>query len=247
MKQTLCEAWKMRLRKVYDNDLEQFRAYDRVYNIAKRLGYDNADVAWEINPIISGSIDPATLKVIKEELSFKEKLQRFLKEDENFDKATPTPIEKLNDEPEKRTEPEEKPKMENIENLNHFLDLANPVSGSIKCGSLFQYVKEFRRRNKDILIMKGKDASEAIPFYGVDRGDFTAYLASVLDNEEALKDIKTRIEKVYTTEQSELAMDDYIDMLKGKITIHNNPGTKMEVEGPSKDIPGNVMKTMEEK
>jgi len=38
------------LRKVYDNDFEQFKFYSERLGIAGRLGYKNVFTAWKANP-----------------------------------------------------------------------------------------------------------------------------------------------------------------------------------------------------
>lgn len=52
-------GWKDRLHHVYDNDREQWEAYDEIYNLAERLGFESAADAWDANPLICGGTDPA--------------------------------------------------------------------------------------------------------------------------------------------------------------------------------------------
>ena len=40
----------IQLRENYDNDFKQFLVFNRLYSIAKRLGYRSAKKAWEANP-----------------------------------------------------------------------------------------------------------------------------------------------------------------------------------------------------
>ena len=56
--------WKATLQDNYDNDFEQFEAYDDIYAISKRLGFPDALSAWEANPEIGGSTDPNDLQII---------------------------------------------------------------------------------------------------------------------------------------------------------------------------------------
>lgn len=63
---SLDEDWKMRVRKSYDS-LDELKSYDEIYGIVSRLGYSSAEELWEKNPIIAGSVNPADLRVIKEE------------------------------------------------------------------------------------------------------------------------------------------------------------------------------------
>ncbi len=68
MKRVKCksgiEGWQCRLRENYDNNFEQFDAYDEVYNLAIRLGFKNAEHAWNVNPIIQGSTNPDDFRVV---------------------------------------------------------------------------------------------------------------------------------------------------------------------------------------
>jgi len=58
--------WKDKLQNVYDS-FEEFKKYDDTYGLTGRLGYDSPEEAWEDNPLIQGSTDPADFKVVKEE------------------------------------------------------------------------------------------------------------------------------------------------------------------------------------
>lgn len=44
------------LHKTYNNHFELFERYDKIYNIARRLGYKNAFTAWKANPNYTLSI-----------------------------------------------------------------------------------------------------------------------------------------------------------------------------------------------
>lgn len=57
--------WKDRLQNVYLS-LEEFKEYDRIYGLVERLGFESTEEAWEANPMIQGSVDPADYKVVKE-------------------------------------------------------------------------------------------------------------------------------------------------------------------------------------
>jgi len=63
-KKTAKPSWKMRLQDSYDGDFEQWEMYDRTYNLAQRLGFRSAREAWEANPVIQGSVDPADFSVV---------------------------------------------------------------------------------------------------------------------------------------------------------------------------------------
>lgn len=54
------DGWRGHLQEVYETE-EEFHEYDRIYNIAERIGYNDPFVAWEENPIIQGSVHPGDL------------------------------------------------------------------------------------------------------------------------------------------------------------------------------------------
>ena len=57
MTTTKNQTWR---RKVRDNyaSLDELRAYDRTYSIARRCGFRSAKALWEANPLIGGSTNP---------------------------------------------------------------------------------------------------------------------------------------------------------------------------------------------
>lgn len=57
------KMWQSSLRQVYD-DFAEFQAYDEIYGIVKRLGFESAKDAWLQNPTIRGSVNPADLQVV---------------------------------------------------------------------------------------------------------------------------------------------------------------------------------------
>ncbi|MGC2234078.1 MAG: hypothetical protein WBA09_21440, partial [Candidatus Acidiferrum sp.] len=63
-KKTAKPTWKMRLQDSYDGDFKQWEAYDRVYNLAQRLGFKSAQEAWQANPTIQGGVNPADFSVV---------------------------------------------------------------------------------------------------------------------------------------------------------------------------------------
>ena len=68
MKRVICasgiEGWQCRLRENYEGCFDAFRAYDEIYGIAGRLGFETAPAAWEANPVIPGSVIPEDLRVV---------------------------------------------------------------------------------------------------------------------------------------------------------------------------------------
>lgn len=60
------EMWNGKLQKQYKS-FEEFEVFDEIYNLSNRLGFASAEEAWEANPQIQGSSDPADYKVVKEE------------------------------------------------------------------------------------------------------------------------------------------------------------------------------------
>ncbi len=66
MKNTICKSgatgWKARVQENY-TDRADFDAWDEIYSIAERLGYDTGAQLWEANPMIEGSGEPSDLRV----------------------------------------------------------------------------------------------------------------------------------------------------------------------------------------
>ncbi len=54
--------WRNKLHKVYAS-FEEFKGYSEVYNLAVRLGFDSPEQAWELNPVVQGSTNPADYKL----------------------------------------------------------------------------------------------------------------------------------------------------------------------------------------
>ena len=52
------------LQEIYD-DYQDFLVFDKMFNIAKRLGYDNAKKLWDDNPLVQGSSNPSDFKIAK--------------------------------------------------------------------------------------------------------------------------------------------------------------------------------------
>lgn len=52
------QTWQMRVRKSYGT-LAELRAYDSIYGIAKRCGFQSAIALWRANPLIGGSTNPS--------------------------------------------------------------------------------------------------------------------------------------------------------------------------------------------
>jgi hypothetical protein len=58
------EGWQEHLQNVYAN-FEEFQAYDEMYGLAQRFGFETAEAAWETNPIIRGSVTPSDSGVVE--------------------------------------------------------------------------------------------------------------------------------------------------------------------------------------
>jgi hypothetical protein len=56
------QGWQDELQGVYSS-FEEFLAYDEMYGLAARLGFQTAREAWEANPFIRGSVNPADFGV----------------------------------------------------------------------------------------------------------------------------------------------------------------------------------------
>jgi len=51
-------GWQERLQKVYDSR-EEFIACSEMYGLHTRLGFKTPEDAWEMNPLIQGSVEPS--------------------------------------------------------------------------------------------------------------------------------------------------------------------------------------------
>jgi hypothetical protein len=172
-------------------------------------------------------------------MSFEERLKTFLQEKEE---TKPNEPDKVNKNPESMVQPEKSLTVpEDVKSLRKFFELVNPQRGEVKRCALFRYVKDFRQRGKDVIILKGKSTDELLPFFSVNRNELSAYLASIMDDEAAMKDFASQIETIYTTEETELQPVDYIDfVIKNKISIMSNPAEEaFGVDNPSESIPTN--------
>jgi hypothetical protein len=58
-------GWRTRLRENYDESFEQFAAYDEMYGISSRLGYDDPQAAWDENPVIEGGVLPKDFRKVR--------------------------------------------------------------------------------------------------------------------------------------------------------------------------------------
>jgi len=61
----LLENWRGKLQGEYNN-FEEFKQYDEVYGLSKRLGFNSPEEAWEANPLIQGGVNPKDYKVVKD-------------------------------------------------------------------------------------------------------------------------------------------------------------------------------------
>ena len=170
-------------------------------------------------------------------MNFNDRLNIFLQEE-----TKPSDIDAINKNPEASVNPQ--PSLEipkDVKTLERFIALVNPLRGEVKRCALFRYVKEFRKRGKDVLILNGGKGqpNDILPFFSVDRGQLSAYLASIMDDEAGMKDFTSKISTIYTTEETELQPIDYIDfVIKNKISIMSNPAEEsFGVEAASANIP----------
>lgn len=58
------KSWKDKLQNTYES-FDEFQAYDEVYGLAERLGFETAEQAWEANPMTQGSTNPEDFSVAK--------------------------------------------------------------------------------------------------------------------------------------------------------------------------------------
>ena len=77
-KKEINEDWQDHLQNVY-SDKEEWLEYDKIYNLAKRLGYSSPIKAWFDNPLIQGSTNPKEYKKeIQEQITDKQ-ISEFVK------------------------------------------------------------------------------------------------------------------------------------------------------------------------
>ena len=55
---------QQRFKSIYD-DYEDFLVFNKMFNIAKRLGYDSPKKLWDDNPIVQASSKPSDFKIVK--------------------------------------------------------------------------------------------------------------------------------------------------------------------------------------
>lgn len=65
LNETITENWKGKLQDQYES-FEEFERYSETYGLAKRLGFNSAQDAWDTNPVITGGVNPGDYKRIKE-------------------------------------------------------------------------------------------------------------------------------------------------------------------------------------
>ena len=58
--------WVRYVQENYSN-FEELEAYDEIYGIAKRCGYNSARELWDANPLIKGSVNPEEFGIATEE------------------------------------------------------------------------------------------------------------------------------------------------------------------------------------
>lgn len=59
----MAKKWKDKLKNVYDN-FDEFEVYAEIYSLHIRLGYSTPKEAWNANPTVTGSTNPADYKKV---------------------------------------------------------------------------------------------------------------------------------------------------------------------------------------
>jgi hypothetical protein len=57
-------GWRARIQESY-SDLEDLTAYNEIYGVCERLGFNSPEEAWEANPLIEGSVIPSDFRVVE--------------------------------------------------------------------------------------------------------------------------------------------------------------------------------------
>lgn len=60
------QTWQRTVRENYET-LEELRAYDSIYKVAKRCGFPSAKALWDANPVIGGSSNPSDFGLAEKE------------------------------------------------------------------------------------------------------------------------------------------------------------------------------------
>lgn len=64
-------GWQQRLRSVYSNNKANWLAAAETYGLHLKLGYQDAEEAWEENPLVQGSVQPSDYcKIVKGKRQF---------------------------------------------------------------------------------------------------------------------------------------------------------------------------------
>lgn len=58
------KTWEAKLRDNYSS-FEEWQSYSQTYGLTARLGFYDEQEAWDKNPTIQGSTNPADFKVVK--------------------------------------------------------------------------------------------------------------------------------------------------------------------------------------
>ena len=78
--------WREFLQKNYGSR-EEWLAYSDAYGLAERLGFDSAEAAWDANPFIQGSTNPADFGLADLSAYYGERMTRWSNERLNAESA----------------------------------------------------------------------------------------------------------------------------------------------------------------
>jgi len=179
-------------------------------------------------------------------MNFHDKLKKFLNEEVKnvADDIEPTPIDKINDDPEKKQgdEIQISPEVDVYSNKfisENFIQKVKPTIGEINKDKLMIHHIQLAHKNKDMFVFKTKSKT-TVPFYAFDRDEYVAYVANTEyddDIDEDLKRLNDKIDKVYTREQSELVFEDYNNLaIDNIISITTNMPETLEPSDKSPSI-----------
>lgn len=59
------KGWQGKLHENYVS-FQEFFEYDKMYGLAKRLGFSSAVTAWNHNPVIQGGVNPSDFKLVSD-------------------------------------------------------------------------------------------------------------------------------------------------------------------------------------
>ena len=87
------KGWQGKLQDQY-RDFAEFEDCDEIFGLAERLGFNNAQEAWEINPTVMGSTNPADFQIAPDEFYYAYVTAAFWSSNDESDERGGEPLDK---------------------------------------------------------------------------------------------------------------------------------------------------------